>query len=64
MMAVSVIRLGKKKALVQEPYCVETLARVDVFCMDKTGTITRGDMELIGSEPVGDLEYTKALQEW
>lgn len=63
MMAVSVIRLGKQKALVQEPYCVETLARVDVFCMDKTGTITRGDMEVIGSEPVGAEEYSKPLQE-
>lgn len=63
VMAVSVIRLGRKKTLVQEPYCVETLARVDVFCMDKTGTITRGDIELLGSEALGNTEYIKPLTE-
>ena len=40
VLAVSVIRLSKKKTLVQEMYCIETLARVDVLCLDKTGTIT------------------------
>lgn len=43
---VSVIRLAKRKALAQDLYCVETLARVDVLCLDKTGTITEGDMEV------------------
>lgn len=46
VMAVSVIRLGKYKVLVQNLYCIETLARVDVICLDKTGTITEGTMEL------------------
>lgn len=63
VMAISVIRLGRKKILVQEPYCVETLARVDVFCMDKTGTITEGNMELTGSEAVSEEKYTMPLQE-
>lgn len=46
VLAVSVVRLGKEKALVQELYCIETLARVDVLCLDKTGTITEGSMEV------------------
>ena len=46
VLAVSVIRLAKHKVLVQELYCIETLARVDVLCLDKTGTITEGSMEL------------------
>ena len=46
VMAVSVIRLGKYNVLVQQLYCIETLARVDVICLDKTGTITEGSMEL------------------
>ena len=46
VMAVSVIRLSKYNVLVQQLYCIETLARVDVICLDKTGTITEGAMEL------------------
>src|SRR6266540_4551013 len=42
--AVSVVRLGRKQVLVQELPAVETLARVDVLCFDKTGTITAGDL--------------------
>ncbi len=42
--AVSVIRLGRRQVLVQELPAVETLARVDVLCFDKTGTITAGDL--------------------
>jgi len=45
-LAVGVVRLGKRKTLVQELYGIETLARVDVLCLDKTGTITTGDMAL------------------
>lgn len=47
VLAVSVIRLSKLKVLVQELYCIEMLARVDVICIDKTGTITDGNMEVI-----------------
>lgn len=46
VMAVSVVRLSKYHVLVQQLYCIETLARVDVICLDKTGTITEGAMEL------------------
>ncbi len=45
-LAVSVIRLGKRKILVQELHCIETLARVDMICLDKTGTITEGKMNV------------------
>ena len=45
-LAVGVIRLASKKMLVQELYCIETLARVDTLCLDKTGTITDGMMAL------------------
>jgi cation-transporting ATPase E len=42
--AVGVIRLGRRQVLVRELPAVETLARVDVICFDKTGTITAGDL--------------------
>lgn len=45
-LAVSSINLAKRKTLVQELYCIETLARVDTLCLDKTGTITQGNMTL------------------
>ena len=44
VLAVSVVRLAKKQVLVQKLYCIETLARVDTLCLDKTGTITTGKM--------------------
>ena len=44
--AVGVVKLGKHKTLVQALPCIETLARVDVLCLDKTGTITDGTMEV------------------
>ena len=45
-MAVSVIRLRRYNVLVQDLYSIENLARVDVICLDKTGTITEGIMEV------------------
>ncbi|MCQ2565195.1 MAG: HAD-IC family P-type ATPase, partial [Clostridia bacterium] len=45
-LAVSVIRLAKKRTLVQDLYCIEMLARTDVLCLDKTGTLTNGSMSV------------------
>ena len=49
---VGVIRLGKKRTLVQELYGIETLARVDTLCLDKTGTLTTGNMTLARMIPL------------
>jgi len=49
--AVSVIKLSRHKTLVQDMYCIETLARVDTLCLDKTGTITEGSMQVDGLSP-------------
>ena len=51
VMAVSVVRLSRYHVLVQQLYCIETLARVDVICLDKTGTITEGVMEFVDDIP-------------
>lgn len=50
------IRLAQRKTLVQELYCIETLARVDVLCLDKTGTITEGTMCVERVDDLGALE--------
>ncbi len=46
VLAGGVLRLSKHKVLVQDIYCIETLARVDTLCLDKTGTITEGTFEI------------------
>jgi cation-transporting ATPase E len=46
VLALAVIRLSQKNVLVQQLYCIETLAHVDTLCLDKTGTITSGAMEM------------------
>ena len=74
VLAVSVVKLGQQKVLVQELFCIETLARVDMLCLDKTGTITEGTMiveDLIpikkemSAGDVGELlkSYTSALDD-
>ncbi|MFF7526953.1 cation-translocating P-type ATPase [Streptomyces pseudovenezuelae] len=46
--AIGVVRLGRKQALVQELPAIEGLARVDTVCLDKTGTLTEGGMDVTG----------------
>jgi len=48
-LTVSIMRLVLRKTLIQERNCVETLARVDVLCVDKTGTITENRMQVKGT---------------
>lgn len=45
-LALGIIRLAKRRTLVQDLYSIETLARVDTLCLDKTGTITEGTMQV------------------
>jgi len=52
--AVGVVRLSRRRTLVQELPAIEGLARVDVVCLDKTGTITEGTMEVAEVLEVGD----------
>lgn len=59
-LAVGVIRLARQKALIQEIYSIETLARVNMLCLDKTGTITDGTMDIKEVLPIdgydGDID--------
>ena len=50
-LAVSSVRLAQKKVLLHDMKCIETLARVDVLCVDKTGTITENTMKVQGVIP-------------
>lgn len=60
-MAAGVVKLGRKKALVQELAGIETLARVNVLCLDKTGTLTTGRMTPEATEPLqGSAQETAA----
>lgn len=62
-LAASVIRLARKQTLVQDLYCIEMLARVDVLCLDKTGTITDGSMEVNNVIEIKGFESEHSLGE-
>ena len=51
--AVAAVKLARSQVLVQELAAVEGLARVDVICLDKTGTLTEADIELLDVTPIG-----------
>jgi cation-transporting P-type ATPase E len=51
--AIGVIRLGRKQCMVQELPAIEGLARVDTVCLDKTGTLTEGGMDVTELRPLG-----------
>ena len=56
-LTVSVIRLTRRDVLVQDIYSIESLARVDVVCVDKTGTLTEGKMKVKEVIPLEDASY-------
>ncbi len=61
-LAVSSLKLTKQRVLVQDMHCVETLARVDVLCVDKTGTITEPGMQVDKIVPLADADSTYLTQ--
>ena len=61
VLALATVRLSKKKVLVQDLYAVETLARVDCFALDKTGTLTTGKMAVHDYTPLENT-FFKAIK--
>lgn len=61
-LAVSVVRLSSKKVLVHDMKCIETLARVNVLCVDKTGTITENAMQVDSVVPLEKNDPAAALR--
>ncbi|MCL7425202.1 cation-translocating P-type ATPase [Streptomyces sp. YS415] len=61
--AIGVIRLGRKQCLVQELPAIEGLARVDTVCLDKTGTLTEGGMDVTELRPLdgSDASYVRTV---
>ncbi|MDF9824254.1 cation-transporting ATPase E [Breznakia sp. PF5-3] len=59
--ATGVIKLSKKKVLVQDMHSMETFAHVDVLCLDKTGTITEGNMKVTKVHSFGDKDVTDLM---
>ena len=61
-LTVGVIRLARRQTLVQELYGIETLARTDTLCLDKTGTLTTGEMEAADCfSPIGEAALREEL---
>ena len=56
-LAASALKLSRSKVLVQNMNCVEALARVDILCVDKTGTITEPTMEVHDLLPIGEASH-------
>jgi len=61
--AIGVIRLGRKQCLVQELPAIEGLARIDTVCLDKTGTLTEGGMDVTELRPLrgADESYVRRV---
>jgi cation-transporting ATPase E len=57
---VGVLRLARRRCLVQELPAIEVLARVDVVCLDKTGTITEGALDVTATRAIGGIEGVPA----
>ncbi|MBR6323018.1 MAG: HAD-IC family P-type ATPase, partial [Lachnospiraceae bacterium] len=59
-LTLGVLKLARQKTIVQDLYCIETLARVDVLCLDKTGTLTEGNLNV---EKVIDIAPHEELEQ-
>lgn len=63
-LAVGVIRLAKKNTLTQDMYCIEMLARADILCLDKTGTLTDGNLcvrDIIPTAEISERDLAKIV---
>lgn len=60
--AIGVVRLGRKQCLVQELPAIEGLARVDMVCLDKTGTLTEGGMDVTEVRPLNGSDEAYVTQ--
>ncbi len=61
-LAIGAAKLARKKVLLHDMKSIETLARVDVLCVDKTGTITNNDMKVIDYELLNSMDRDEAFQ--
>lgn len=61
-LAISAMRLAKQKVLVHNMKCIETLARTNVLCVDKTGTITENTMQVTGVKAISDVSEDKLTE--
>jgi len=62
-LAVGVVKLARKKTLVKDLYSIEMLARTNVLCLDKTGTITDGTMDVVELKTFGKKDAKKILSQ-
>ncbi|WP_371498627.1 HAD-IC family P-type ATPase [Kitasatospora sp. NBC_00374] len=61
--AIGVIRLGRRQCLVQELPAIEGLARVDTVCLDKTGTLTEGGMDVVELRPLRSADARRSADD-
>ncbi|GAA3285261.1 HAD-IC family P-type ATPase [Paenarthrobacter aurescens] len=62
--AVGAVKLARQQVLVQELPAVEGLARVDIICLDKTGTLTQGDIVFDAAHPLTDRAGWESVLSW
>jgi cation-transporting P-type ATPase E len=62
--AVGSVKLARQQVLVQELPAVEGLARVDIICLDKTGTLTEGDIAFDAAQPITEVDGWQSVLAW
>ena len=63
-LAVSALKLTKENVLVQNLYSIETLARIDTLCLDKTGTLTTGELEIVDVLNIEHVDFEEVLSNY